>query len=103
MESQRHMPAIFTALGHPEWMEDERFNTLMARLKNRHVLTGLMAEILLGKTLEEWVPIFAEHDVWHEKVQRTVTAVEDPQLIARLIKEAKDPRGRAMGERSDTS
>eukprot|EP01045_Picozoa_sp_COSAG04_P008358 COSAG04_NODE_460_length_13977_cov_5.936662_10_plen_364_part_00 len=82
MESQRHMPAIFTALGHPEWMEDERFNTLMARLKNRHVLTGLMAEILLGKTLEEWEPIFAEHDVWHEKVQRTVTAVEDPQLIA---------------------
>ena len=36
----------------------------------------------MGKTLEEWVPIFAEHDVWHEKVQRTVAAVEDPQLIA---------------------
>ena len=30
-------------------------------------------------------------------------AEEDPQLIARLIKEAKDSRGRAMDERSDAS
>lgn len=72
MESQRHLPAIVTAMGHPEWADDDRFNSPGRRAKNRLVLTELLGEAMLSRTLEEWEPIFEEHGVWYDVSQRTV-------------------------------
>jgi crotonobetainyl-CoA:carnitine CoA-transferase CaiB-like acyl-CoA transferase len=82
MESQRHLPAIATALGSPEWATDDRFSSRIQRFHNRRELTQLIADIMLSKTLPEWEAIFAEHDVWYDVSQRTATAVDDPQLHA---------------------
>ena len=82
MESQRHLPAIATALGCPEWVSDSRFNTRGGRFQHRRELTELIADVMLTKTRAEWELIFAEHDVWYDVSQRTASAVDDPQLIA---------------------
>ena len=46
-------------IGHPEWIEDERFRRFPDRLKHRALLTGLIDEALQARTTEEWLDEFA--------------------------------------------
>jgi crotonobetainyl-CoA:carnitine CoA-transferase CaiB-like acyl-CoA transferase len=42
-------------LGHPEWINDERYKTNAARIANKVSLIGAVADILRQKTCAEWV------------------------------------------------
>ncbi|NCY23879.1 MAG: CoA transferase, partial [Alphaproteobacteria bacterium] len=42
-------------MGHPEWLEDERFATSSARSKNRHALNALIDEATRTNTTAYWV------------------------------------------------
>ena len=54
LEGDRHWPALARAVGHPEWLTDERFATLTARAINAGVLIGLLDEIFDSRPLDEW-------------------------------------------------
>ena len=80
------------ALGHPEWLEDERFKTPAGRVKHADKRLEMTAEVLATGTSEEWLKILDEHQVPCAPVMRREDLVDHPQVIANeLIVEADYP------------
>lgn len=48
-------------VGHPEYLEDARFATAAARMKNRDELTVVLDEAMCRKTTAEWLDILRGH------------------------------------------
>ena len=46
-------------VGKPEWADDPELNSATARLKNRERITEMLDEVLMAKTTNEWLEIFA--------------------------------------------
>jgi len=82
LESARHWPKLVAALGHDEWLTDERFADAASRAKNCEVLVSLIDADLVTATRDEWAKRFDEHDVWWAPVQTPAEVVQDPQAIA---------------------
>lgn len=61
--SNKEWRGLCMALEHPEWIEDERFNTPVARMRNVKIRLDMTAEILLGKTTAEWLQRLDAEDV----------------------------------------
>ena len=81
LEGERHWPPLARAVGHPEWLEDERFNSPMGRAQNAHELISLLDEVFATKTLEEWAEIFAtEQDFFWAPVNTPDDLLADPQF-----------------------
>ena len=81
LEGERHWPPLARAVGHPEWLEDERFNTPMGRAQNARELISLLDEAFAAKTLEEWSEIFAaEEDFFWAPVNTPDDLLADPQF-----------------------
>ena len=80
------------ALGHPEWLEDERFKTPAGRVKYADKRLEMTAEVLATGTSEQWLKILDEHQVPCAPVMRREDLVDHPQVIANeLIVEADYP------------
>ena len=45
------------AVGHPEWLDDERFKTPAGRDRHANERLGLIQEAMLAKTAEEWLEL----------------------------------------------
>jgi crotonobetainyl-CoA:carnitine CoA-transferase CaiB-like acyl-CoA transferase len=83
LEGERHWPPLARAVGHPEWLTDERFATPAARFHNATQLIGLLDEAFATKTLEEWEAIFdSEPDFFWAPVQSVDELLIDPQFVA---------------------
>jgi crotonobetainyl-CoA:carnitine CoA-transferase CaiB-like acyl-CoA transferase len=83
LEGDRHWPPLARAVGHPEWLEDERFATARARVKNGPVLTQLLDEEFATRPLIEWAEIFGkEPDFFWSPVQTVDELLEDEQFAA---------------------
>ncbi len=83
LEAERHWPPLARAVGHPEWVEDERFATPAARAANAPDLIGQLDAIFAERTREEWAAIFAEEeDLWWAPVQSIDQVIQDPQVAA---------------------
>lgn len=83
LEGERHWPPLCHVVGHPEWMEDERFATPAARAQNAEALIAALDEIFATKTIDEWEPLFdATEDFFWSRVQTTDEVVNDPQVVA---------------------
>ena len=82
LEGQRHWPDVCRAVGHPEWIDDERFVDEDARRKNTRELIPALDEIFKTRTREEWSAIFDREDVWWAPVQTTDEVLTDPQVHA---------------------
>lgn len=54
---------LATALGHEDWLTDERFATNSARLRNRDELVGILSGIFLTREREEWLEVLRVADV----------------------------------------
>jgi crotonobetainyl-CoA:carnitine CoA-transferase CaiB-like acyl-CoA transferase len=48
-------------VGHPEYLDDPRFGTAAARMKNRDALTVVLDEAMSRKTTAEWLDILRGH------------------------------------------
>ena len=70
------------AVGHPEWLADERFADTMAMRANARALNDLLEAAFLTRTLEEWGPILDENGVWWEPVLTIDEVLVDEQLLA---------------------
>lgn len=83
LEGERHWPPLARAVGHPEWLEDERFATPAARAANAPDLIGRLDAIFAERTREEWAAIFdKEEDLWWAPVQSIDQVIQDPQVVA---------------------
>jgi len=79
--SDRHWPPLARAMGHPEWLDDERFTTDRARFKNREELIALLDATFATRTLDEWASAFAtEPDVFWAPVNSIEDVLADPQI-----------------------
>ncbi|MAI81065.1 MAG: CoA transferase [Deltaproteobacteria bacterium] len=83
LEADRHWPPLARLVGHPEWVEDERFSSIQSRQQNASTLIALLDEIFATKTLAEWTPIFeAEPEMFWSPVQTIADVIQDEQAHA---------------------
>jgi crotonobetainyl-CoA:carnitine CoA-transferase CaiB-like acyl-CoA transferase len=83
LEGDRHWPALARAVGHPEWITDERFDTGTGRAINARELIGLLDEIFATRPLDEWAGAFdAEPELFWSRVNAIEDVVADEQFLA---------------------
>ncbi len=69
-------------LGHPEWVDDERFRTNPARVANRRVLDGLIGDLMAAKSSSEWAALMEEAGIPCAPVQTIDQTLAHPQTQA---------------------
>jgi crotonobetainyl-CoA:carnitine CoA-transferase CaiB-like acyl-CoA transferase len=85
------------ALGRPEWIDDPRFNTVAARMRNVVERLELTAEILATGTSAQWLSRLEAHDVPCAPVLSREEVLRDAQVLANeLIVESEHPHVGAM-------
>jgi crotonobetainyl-CoA:carnitine CoA-transferase CaiB-like acyl-CoA transferase len=78
----RFWPDFCRHVGHPEWIDDERFDTVEKLMKNAAPAKELVVEVLKTKTLSDWSAIFETLEGQWAAVQNTVELGNDPQVRA---------------------
>ncbi|MCX7931080.1 MAG: CoA transferase, partial [Rhodovarius sp.] len=78
------------ALGHPEWLEDERFKTAQSRSENRAALNALIAETTRTNTSAYWVETLNAAGVPCGPIYNIRQVFEDPQVRHLGIAQALD-------------
>ena len=73
---------MVVALGHPEWLVDERFNTPEQRLEHHEIFTRMMREVIAQRTSQEWMTLFAAENVPVALVAEFQDLPDDPQVLA---------------------
>jgi len=68
------------AVGHEEWIEDQRFATNAARIANRKDLVGRLEIIFETKTREEWMTILQQADIPNSPLLDLHEAVRSDQV-----------------------
>ena len=80
------------ALGHPEWADDPRFNSNRARVENRTLVDGAIAEALAGDTADSWIAKFKAVGVPSGRINSVAEALADPHTAARhMIETVQHP------------
>ncbi|RHW28964.1 CoA transferase [Nocardioides immobilis] len=82
LESDRFWPELTTALGVPELITDERFDSHAKRGKNNVEACAALAAAFAEKTYTEWEPILETLNGAWAKVQHPLEVVDDQQVIA---------------------
>jgi len=74
--------ALAGAVGHPEWADDERFNTPAQRDLNANERLGLTQEALLNRSAEQWLTLLDDAGVPCAPVLKRSEVIEHPQVVA---------------------
>jgi crotonobetainyl-CoA:carnitine CoA-transferase CaiB-like acyl-CoA transferase len=82
LQADRHWPDVLRAVERPEWAEDERFSSIMARFQHSAELVSELNAIFATRALADWAPILDREDVWWAPVQHAHETVDDPQARA---------------------
>ncbi|MEE8435846.1 MAG: CoA transferase, partial [bacterium] len=90
------------AVGPPEWMEDERFNTPAARDEHVNDRLELTQSVLREKTTAEWLTLLEQHDVPCAPALTRAEVIGHPQVVASgILVESEHPvAGRLRQARS---
>jgi formyl-CoA transferase len=79
-------------IGKPEWLEDPRFESNPARVEHREVLLPAVAEVMAGKSCDEWMRILVEAAIPCGPVNDMGSLFTDPQVLHRdMIAEVPHP------------
>lgn len=70
------------ALGKEEWISDPDLSRNEYRVENYDRVEEMVEEITRTKTTDEWLTIFAEHDVASNRINTMEEAFEDPGVKA---------------------
>lgn len=90
--SNKQWQALCPAVGHPEWLDDERFKTPALRDKHANERLQLTQEALLTRSAEEWLDILEEAGVPCAPVLKRKEVIHHPVVEANdLIKEIDHP------------
>ncbi len=82
LQADRHWPDLARVVGHPEWIDDPRFDSIAARARHRGELTKLLDEVFATRTRDEWAEILDREGMWWAPVQSPDEVLEDPQTEA---------------------
>jgi crotonobetainyl-CoA:carnitine CoA-transferase CaiB-like acyl-CoA transferase len=83
LEGERHWPPLARAVGHPEWLVDERFATPADRFRNAAALIAELDRVFATRPLADWAEAFsAEPDFFWAPVQTIDELIGDPQFAA---------------------
>jgi crotonobetainyl-CoA:carnitine CoA-transferase CaiB-like acyl-CoA transferase len=99
LEGDRHWPALARAVGRPEWLEDERFASGLARATNGGALIAELDAIFATRPLDEWAEAFAaEPDLFWSPVNTIDDLLADAQFHASgaVVGVPDEDGGRAM-------
>jgi crotonobetainyl-CoA:carnitine CoA-transferase CaiB-like acyl-CoA transferase len=81
LEGRRHWPPLARAVGHPEWIDDPRFDSPRHRADNAAELISLLDAEFATRPLDEWAEVFeTEPDMFWAPVNSPDDIVNDPQL-----------------------
>jgi crotonobetainyl-CoA:carnitine CoA-transferase CaiB-like acyl-CoA transferase len=84
--------ALCKAVGHPEWLDDDRFSTPALRDRNADARLNMTQEALLEKTAEEWLQILDDAGVPCAPVLTRKEMIHHPQIESNeLIVEVEHP------------
>jgi crotonobetainyl-CoA:carnitine CoA-transferase CaiB-like acyl-CoA transferase len=78
----RYWPDFCRHVGHPEWIEDERFDTVEKLMGNAAEAKELVSGVLSTRSLAEWSETFKTLAGQWAAVQNTVELGDDPQVRA---------------------
>jgi crotonobetainyl-CoA:carnitine CoA-transferase CaiB-like acyl-CoA transferase len=83
VEADRHWPTLLRILERPEWAQDERFATRVAREQNAVTLIALVDAEFAAHPRSTWAERFdAEPDFFWAPVNSVAEAIADPQTAA---------------------
>ncbi|MCA8926576.1 MAG: CoA transferase [Alphaproteobacteria bacterium] len=68
------------AIGHPEWITDERFDTAAKRSKNRKEMNAVIAAVTQHQPSNHWVELFEEKGVPCGPIYNMEQMFADPQV-----------------------
>ena len=68
------------AVGRPEWAEDPRFKVGSARGAHRDLLCGMVGELMLTRTMHEWIELLESNNVPCGPINNIDQVFEDPQV-----------------------
>jgi crotonobetainyl-CoA:carnitine CoA-transferase CaiB-like acyl-CoA transferase len=99
--NQANWARIAQVLGHPEWIEDARFVTNDARMRNREALVEAMERVLVAHDREHWIAAFDAAGVPAGAVHSIGEALTHEQVLAREmvveVEHARAGRTRSIG------
>jgi crotonobetainyl-CoA:carnitine CoA-transferase CaiB-like acyl-CoA transferase len=79
--TDRQWSALAHAIGHPEWLEDERFRTPAQRQKNIDARLQLTQQVLRTRPAAEWLRLLTEADVPCAPVLTRNQVIRHPQVL----------------------
>jgi crotonobetainyl-CoA:carnitine CoA-transferase CaiB-like acyl-CoA transferase len=82
LEGDRHWPDLCRAVGHPEWIDDERFATARARRSNVRELIPALDTVFATRTRDEWGERLDRENMWWAPVQTPEELLGDSQAWA---------------------
>ena len=80
--SNAEWQALCRAVGHPEWIEDERFATPIGRSDHIDERLALVQSALSTRTTDEWMKLMHEFDVPAAPTLTRAQVIEHPQVLA---------------------
>ncbi|MBF66335.1 MAG: hypothetical protein CMQ29_01400 [Gammaproteobacteria bacterium] len=110
--SNREWKGMCEALGHPEWLEDERFKTTADRFRNSAARLDMTADVLKTRTSVEWLERLDAFEVPSAPVLSRPEVIEQEQVrVNELIFEyehpgigqVRQPRSAARFEKTPTN
>ncbi|RZI64785.1 MAG: CoA transferase, partial [Variovorax sp.] len=78
--SDVHWHKFFRLVGRPELVEDARYSTFPARMKNYDAVFGFVQDTLKERTTAEWVALFGDQDIPMAAVNELEDLLEHPHL-----------------------
>jgi formyl-CoA transferase len=78
--SDVHWHKFFRLVGRPELVDDARFSTFPARMRNYDAVFGFVADTLKTRTTAEWVKLFGDQDIPLAAVNELEDLLEHPHL-----------------------
>jgi crotonobetainyl-CoA:carnitine CoA-transferase CaiB-like acyl-CoA transferase len=95
--NERQFSRFAEVVGHPEWAQDERFNSNRARVINRTVIDGLINAALKRDKAAVWLDKLMAVGVPCGKINTVAEALEDPHTAARrMVETVEHPAAGAL-------
>ena len=94
INTAREYPQLCQALGHPEWLQDERFSDIQQAMRHRGDLQQMIADAFAQIDYAEAARRLDEQGITYSKVQTMSEVLVDPQLrAAGIVIETGDTQG----------
>lgn len=81
--SQKLWKIFCPLIGRPDLTDDTRFCDNNARVQNRELLTGMLQQVFLTKTFDDWAALFEPAGIPFGAINSVDKLVEHPQVKAR--------------------